>query len=201
MQSGQHIISLSLGTAAEPSAVAMVDPRTEFLKRDRENYFDVTHLERFPARHPIPAIVASVEKLMSDKRLAKNCHLLLDITLTGATPIRVFESRGLYPETFNLTNTESEEQDVLGVAQIVQQTNRLRVAKGLELASTLVDDILSYDPKPAAHGLDLRGGRNGDLVLAVSVALWWADDLTWGDDPADRVRSVHYGSGPGAWMG
>ena len=201
MQSGQHIISLSLGTAAEPSAVAMVDPRTEFLKRDRENYFDVTHLERFPARHPIPAIVAYVEKLMSDKRLAKNCHLLLDITLTGATPIRVFESRGLYPETFNLTNTESEEQDVIGVAQIVQQTNRLRVAKGLELASTLTSDIQSYAPAPAAHALDLRGGRNGDLVLAVSVALWWADDLTWGDPDPDKALPPVRHSGPGAWMG
>ena len=211
MQSGQHIISLSLGTVAEPSAVAVVDPRTEFLKRDRENFFDVTHLERFPAGRPIPVIVARVEEIMSDKRLAKNCHLLLDITSTGEAPVRVFESRGLNPKLFDLTNAGLAERsggvsrvpvrDVIGVAQIVQQTNRLQVAKDLELAPTLVVDLQSYDFKLAARGSDLRGGRNSDLVLALSVALWWADDLTWGESPTDRTPPVNYGTGPGAWMG
>ena len=186
MKAGQHIVSLSLGTVAEPSAVAVIDPRTEFEKRDRENYFNVTWLERFPAGRPIPTIVARVEELMSDKRLAKNCHLLLDITSTGEAPLRVFESRGLYPESVDLTNTGSEVRDVIGAAQVVLQTNRLQVASGLELASTLVGDLQSFDPKLAGRGLDLRGGRNSDLVLALSVALWWADDLTWGDDGADR---------------
>ena len=209
MKAGQHIVSLSLGTVAEPSAVAVIDPRTEFEKRDRENYFNVTWLERFPAGRPIPVIVARVEELMSDKRLAKNGHLLLDITLTGAAPLRVFESRGLYPESFDLTSTGSEERtggvqrvplrDVLGAAQVVQQTNRLRVAETLEHASTLVGDLLSFDPKPAGRALDLRGGRNNDFVLALSVALWWADDLTWGDDDAYRERPVLH-SGPGGWM-
>ena len=200
MQAGQHIVSLSLGTVAEPSAVVVIDPRTEFLKRDRENYFDVTHLERFPAGRPIPVIVARVEELMSDKRLARNCHPLLDITSTGEAPLRVFEGRGLYPESFDLTNTGSEVRDVIGAAQVVVQTNRLQVAKDLELASTLVGDLLSYDPKPAARGLDLRGGRNDDLVFALSVALWWADDLTWGDDPADRTLPVRF-TGEHSWMG
>ncbi len=31
--------------------------------------------------------------------------------------------------------------------------------------------------------VDLRGGRNSDLVFARTVGLWWADDLTWGDWP------------------
>jgi hypothetical protein len=30
MEAGQHIVSLSLGTVAEPSAVVVIDPRTEF---------------------------------------------------------------------------------------------------------------------------------------------------------------------------
>lgn len=210
MQAGRHIISLSLGTVAEPSAVVVVDPRTEFLKRDRENFFNVTHLQRFPAKFPIPAIVTRVEELMSDKRLAKNCHLLLDITSTGEAPLRVFESRGLNPNLFNLTNTGSEERsggvnrvpvlDVVGVGQIVVQSNRLKVASGLEQGPALVTDILAYDFKLAERRSDLRGGRNGDLVLALSVALWWADDLTWGEDPTDRVppRAIH--TGPGGWM-
>ncbi|MCH8116926.1 MAG: hypothetical protein IIA78_02275, partial [Proteobacteria bacterium] len=98
MQSGQHIVSLSLGTVAEPSGLVVIKPRTELSEpedgkrdRDSENYFNVTWLERFPAGRPIPAIVARVCEVVSDKRLAKKCSLLLDITSTGAAPCRVFE--------------------------------------------------------------------------------------------------------------
>ncbi len=198
MKAGQLVVSLSLGTVAEPSAVAVIAPRTEFEppeewggKRDRENYFDVIHLERVPAARPIPAIANRVSEIMSGERLTKNCHLLLDVTSTGAAPIRVFESRGLYPaKSIDLANTGTDKstgpvkraplRDVIGAAQVVLQTKRLKVASALDLASTLVGDLQSFDPKPVARNMDLRGGRNGDFVLALAVALWWADDLTWG---------------------
>ncbi len=222
MKAGQHIVSLSLGGVAEPSAVVVIDPRTKFgrrekqdRKRDSENHFDVTYIERFPVGRPIPAIVARVSELVSDERLAKNCHLLLDITSLGAAPLRVFEGCGLYPTAIEITNTGSEEysggvrrvplRDVIGTAQVVLQTNRLKVASALELASTLVGDLQSFDPKPVAGGLDLRGGRNSDLVLALAVALWWGDNLTWGDDGVNisplRRRSGQRYSGKDSGMG
>ncbi len=217
MKSGQHIVSVSLGTVGEPSAVVVIDPRTEFgrrekqtKKRDSENHFNVTHITRFPARHPIPVIVSRVAQLMSDERLVKNCHLLLDVTSTGTAPVRVFESSGLYPESIDLTNTGSEERsggvqrvplrDVIGAAQVVLQTSRLKVASALELAPTLVGDLQSFDPKPAARGLDLRGGRNSDIVLALAVALWWGDNLIWGDDGVD-ISPLVGGRTPRSWMG
>ena len=217
MDAGQHIVSLSLGNAAEPSAVAVIDPRTEFERRDVrsggrdwENYFDVIHLERFAAGRPIPTVVDRMSEIMSGERLTKNCHLLLDITSTGAAPIRVFESRGLYPaKEIDLANTGTDKssggvqqvpvRDVIGAAQVVLQTNRLKVASALDLASTLVGDLQSFDPKPVARGLDLRGGRNSDLVLALAVALWWGDNLTWGAPELGPHR--HVLTGPCGWMG
>ena len=158
----------------------------------------------------IPTIVNRMSEIMSGERLTKNCHLLLDITSTGAAPIRVFESRGLYPATsIDLANTAEEGQtgsskrvplrDVIGVAQVVLQTNRLKVATELELASALVGDLQSFDPKVIARGLDLRGGRNADLVLALAVGLWWGDDLTWG--AAEPEPSRPRNTGVNAWMG
>ena len=216
MDAGQHIVSLSLGNVAEPSAVVVIDPRTEFEcrdvrngGRDWENSFDVIHLERFAAGRPIPTIVDRMSEIMSGERLTKNCHLLLDLTSTGAAPIRVFESRGLYPATsIDLANTAEEGQtgsstrvplrDVIGVAQVVLQTNRLKVATELELASALVGDLQSFDPKAITRGLDLRGGRNADLVLALAVGLWWGDDLTWGAPKPEPSRPGP--TGPGGWM-
>ena len=214
MEAGQHIVSVSLGTVAEPSGLVVVDPRTEFSepddsgRRDSENYFNVTWIERFPAGHPIPAVVARVSELVSDKRLAKKCSTLLDITSTGAAPLRVFETRGLHPNLIDLTNSSDEERaghrvplrDAIGAAQVVLQTRRLKVTSGLKLSETLVTDLLGFDPKPVARGLNLRGGRNADLVFALAVALWWADQLTWDYDPPERGRPVR-GSGESSWMG
>ena len=217
MKAGHHIVCLSLGTVAEPNALVMVQPRTEFSEfrgerwaRDSKNYFDVTLIERFPAGRPIPAVVARACELISDKRLADNYTLLLDITSTGAAPARAFESRGIYPALLDLTNTAAPEQagsslrvplrDVIGAAQMILQTARLKVAKELDLAETLVADLTAFDPKPVARNMDLRGGRNADLVFALAVALWWGDQLTWGDKwsdmsgltPAVADRTVGY---------
>ncbi len=210
MKANHHIVSLSLGTVAEPSALVMVQPRTEFSEfvsdrrpRDSKNYFDVTWIERFPAGRPIPAVVARACELISDKRLADNYTLLLDITSTGAASAKVFESRGVYPAMVDLTNTTVAEQagstlrvplrDAIGAAQVVLQTARLKVASELELSGTLVAELTAFDPKPVARNMDLRGGRNADLVFALAVALWWGDRLTWGDkwiDTSDLVFGI-----------
>ena len=207
MKANHHIVSLSLGTVAEPNALVMVQPRTEFSEirddgwsRDSKNYFDVTWIERFPAGRPIPAVVARACELISDKRLADNYTLLLDITSTGAAPARAFEGRGIYPALVDLTNTAAAEQagsslrvplrDAIGAAQMVLQTARLKVASGLDLAETLVADLTAFDPKPVARNMDLRGGRNADLVFALAVALWWGDGLTWGDKWPGSPRAV-----------
>ncbi len=211
MKANHHIVSLSLGTVAEPSALVMIQPRTEFSDpggdgrpRDSKNYFDVTWIERFPAGRPIPAVVARACELISDKRLANNYTLLLDITSIGAAPARVFEGRGVYPTMVDLTNTTVEEhvgstlraplRDAIGAAQVVLQTARLKVASELELAGTLVADLTAFDPKPVARNMDLRGGRNGDLVFALAVALWWGDRLTWGDEWFD-MSGMELGGG------
>jgi hypothetical protein len=219
MKAGQHIISLSLGNMAEPGAVVAIDPRTDFERSenedgewnwDWENFYTVDGLQRFPAGHSYSAVATRISQIMSDKRLAKNCHLLLDITSAGAAPVRVFERQGHYATVIELTNSGSKEfsdgvsraplRDVIGAAQVVVQTDRLKVVSKLEHASTLGSDLLAYDPKPMTRGLDLRGGRNSDLVHALAVALWWADTLTWGDWPRTEQRPLG-GRGSGGWMG
>jgi len=199
MRSDEHIVSVSLGTIAEPSAMVVVKPFTEPWhpkdgKRDGdpENQFNVTWIERFPAGRPIPAVVARVCEVVSDKRLARKCTVLLDITSTGLAPRRLFEKRGLFPYPIELTNAGAEEhtkgmlqvplRDVIGAAQILLQTKRLKVSDDLELAAALISDLQAFDPKPIERNSDLRGGRNVDLVVALAVALWWGDKLTWNDD-------------------
>ncbi len=37
--------------------------------------------------------------------------------------------------------------------------------------------------------MDLRGGRNADLVLALAVAVWWGDRFQWNDEEIDRYTA------------
>lgn len=213
MESGDSILSLSLGTAAEPSGLIWVKPRSSFWPMDGrepeatwapyvtwENRFDVMGIDRFPVAHPLPAIVNRVSEIASDRQLNQRAIILLDISSVGPAPLRAFQSRGMYPAAIDLTNAGGESsthaaqhvplRDVIGAAQAVLQTARLRVASGLELAETLVSDLQAFDPKPIARNADLGGGRNADLVLALAVALWWGDRLTWDDDIQDRMTSA-----------
>ena len=207
MNSGDSIISLSLGTVAEPSGLVVVKPWSALSPPDgREsnpavgNQFDVKLIDRFPVGCPLPVIVNRVSEIASDKRVSRESIILLDISSVGTAPLRAFQSRGMYPAAIDLTNAGSEGfandaqhvplRDALGAAQTVLQTARLRVASALELAKTLVSDLQAFDPKPIAHA-DLRGGRNADLVLALAMALWWGDRMTWDDDILDRMTSTH----------
>ncbi len=138
--------------------------------------------------------------------------LLLDISSVGRAPLRVFEARGIFAGAIDLTNAESESytngvrrvplRDVIGAAQVVLQTARLKVASGLDLAETLVADLIGFDPKPVARDMDLRGGRNADLVLALAVAVWWGDHQTWTTDMS-KINPLAGGRSRGAysWLG
>lgn len=169
MQSGEHILSLSLGGISEPSGLAVIEPRSIYWypggredELDWENQFEVIWLERFEPGRPVPAIVARVRELLSEKRLARGHSLLLDITASGAAAVRTIERHGLYPRPTEITKAGAAEYqngaqkipllDVIGAAQIALQTQRLKVASGLELAGV---------PETAA---DLVGDVTSDVV-------------------------------------
>ena len=212
MESGDSILSLSLGTVAEPSGLVMVKPWSSLRPPDGRapeagggNRFDVRGIHRFPVGTPLPAIMNRVSEIASDRRLNQRAIILLDISSVGAAPLRAFQSQGMYPAAIDLTNAGEEGyandvqhvplRDVLGAAQVVLQMARLRVASALELAKTLVSDLQAFDPKPSARNADLRGGRNADLVLALAIALWWGDRLTWDDEMYDDTTwmdEAHY---------
>ena len=199
MESGHHIISVSLGGPAKPTGLAVIEPHSKYQhpKGDEsqlvwDNYYNVRHLERLAAGRAYPAIVARVREVASHKRLARGSTLLVDITNTGAPPLRLFEDQGLYPEPFQVTDGGNPaygdniqalpRRDMISAAQVVlQQPDRLNVSSALELAPTLVTDLQAYDPDMPERS------QNADLVTAVAVAVWWGERLTWDDEVADRM--------------
>ena len=50
MQSGSHVVSVSLGTVAEPSGLVVVDPRTQFSEQDEEYDLEEVYSRRKAGR-------------------------------------------------------------------------------------------------------------------------------------------------------
>ena len=154
MNSYDSIISLSLGTAAEPSGLVVIKPWSSLYPPDGlapeagvGNRFDVRWIERFPAGRPLPAIINRVFEVTSLKEVSRESIILLDISSVGTAPLRAFQTRGMYPATIDLTSTAAVGyandalqvplRDVIGAAQVVLETARLKVASGLDLANEL----------------------------------------------------------------
>ena len=77
MESGHHIISVSLGGPAKPTGLAVLEPKSDYwhpkgneAELESQNLYAVVWLERLAAGRAYPAIVARVRQLAAEKRLA-----------------------------------------------------------------------------------------------------------------------------------
>ena len=111
MEHGHHIIALDLGFAGEPTALAVVKPRTEYyFDTPREdslahrNHFEVVHLERFGAGTGYPEIVARTKEIASDRSRILNYTLLANTATSGPAPLTLFTERNLHPDVFVVLN-------------------------------------------------------------------------------------------------
>ncbi len=202
MESGHHIISISLGGSANPTGLAVVEPRSEYWypkgnesELDSENHFGVFWLERVPAGRSYPAIVSRVRELKATQQVSRDCSVLVDITRTGAAPLKLFEAKGIDVEPVEVTDGADAtyqngvhhlpRRDMIGAAQVALQSNRLKVSSGLELAPTLITDLQAFDP--ALTGRAAETAQIDDLVAAVAVAVWWGERLQWCDEVAESM--------------
>ena len=68
-------------------------------------------------------------------------------------------------------------RDLISASQILFDEGQLKIARELDLAAVLRDELLAFKPKAGKPGDDLEGWREGkddDLVLAVATSVWAA---------------------------
>jgi hypothetical protein len=70
-------------------------------------------------------------------------------------------------------------KDLVGTLQVLLQEQRLRIAAQLPEVPTLVDELLSFQMKPAPVSTDplpaWREGPQDDLLFAIGVGTWWIE--------------------------
>jgi hypothetical protein len=154
---------------------------------------DVRHLERLPLGTGYPAVVAHVQRMLARPPLCgdlrvKPAALVLDETGVGRAVGDIFEQAGLKPKRVSIT--AGSEVTIAGrdrwhVAKTVListvdamlHVGSLRFAAALTEAGALKDELLDFRRHLGAAGratYQARTGKHDDLVLAVSIAAWWA---------------------------
>ena len=144
MQSGYHIISVTLGGPTKSTGLAVIEPRAEYFypkgnekQLGWDNHFDVVWIERLPSGREYPAILSRIRDLKSQKRIGRDYSLLVDISASGHAAVRFLEDEGLYPEPFQVSDASGQtlhdgvrvapRKDMITAAQIALQSNRLRI--------------------------------------------------------------------------
>jgi len=147
--------------------------------------YALRHLERVSSGTSYPAIVERVQRLVD---AVGEPSLAIDVTGVG-TPVSDLFSN-LSPFLIHVVGGDmrSEEgmlhrvpkKELVSTAQVLLQTSRLRIARGLSLSKILIKELSTFRMKVPLGQKDeaptvWREGSADDLVLGLSIALWLAE--------------------------
>lgn len=159
-------------------------------------------LERLPLGTPYPRQVDRVLELLDTPALrGRHIFLIVDAGGAGLPVVDLFRESGLSPVPVTITGgtvvtghytagINVPKRDLISAAQVMLQGGRLKVSPALQEADTLRKELESYqvkiDPRTAHDSYDARSGQHDDLVLAVSLAVWWRNHWMQDVDRACR---------------
>ncbi|MHB8736953.1 MAG: hypothetical protein ACYC6M_16740, partial [Terriglobales bacterium] len=155
-------------------------------------------MQRFPLNTPYTEIVPAVARLIGMQPLY-GAPLIVDQTGVGCPVVDMLRRTGgwMVPVTITAGHAVTQVEDgswhvpkkelVTGL-QVLMQTRRLRIARGLPDAATLVRELQNFQVKITVAANETFGtwreGQHDDLVLAVALACWWAERCPPLDDSA-----------------
>lgn len=178
-------IGLDLGQAEDYSALACIE--------QAGTHYTLRHLERFCIGTPYPSVVTQVRDLVSMPPLA-GCTLVPDATGVGRAVVDLLLESNVSARIVAVTITAGHKstsdgrggvrvpkKDLVAVVKAALQGQRLHVPTGLPLAQVLVRELQTFTVQITDAGNETFGAANDrahdDLVLAVSLALWAAENL------------------------
>lgn len=176
-------------------------------------HYHVRHLERLPLGTSYPAQVARVKVLFDSLvRGEKKPNLVVDQTGVGRPVIDTLRDTKLPVKAVTITGGDTvsrdgndyrvPKRDLVSTVQVLLQSDRLKIAKGLAEAQTLISELLAFKVTINTRGHDSYGNDVGlwrenahdDMVLATALACWWGeqrnDDI---DIELPAIGSFSYG--------
>ena len=206
------ILGLDLGQQNDPTALAVLE--------QTPTHLDVRHLERWQLQTRYTDIVRDVARMCSRPEL-KDATLAVDWTGVGRAVVdQLWEADlpvNLVPITITAGHRAAQAEDGVGfrvpkkdlvsAVQVALGYRRLRWAKTLPLAELLGRELSNFRVKVTAAANETfsawREGDHDDLVLAVAVACWAAENTfagAWEPGASPEGRSETDKAPGGVWL-
>ena len=160
--------------------------------------YTIIHAEQFPLGMNSFDVVERLKQRLTHPRVAGNIVTAFDTTGAGSTDVALARSgiRGEGVECVEIVITSGHKaakkdnltytvpkQDLSNITAVFLETNRLRIAGGMAEKDTLLNELdnfgRSISEATGYESTGARAGRHDDLVLAVALALWFAEKHTW----------------------
>lgn len=185
-----YVSGLDLGQAGDFTALAVLE------RQGSPSHYDVRFLHRWHLGTPYPKIAADVVALLRRPPLPGS-PLAVDQTGVGRAVVDMLRDLAppawLRPVTITSGHEAHEDFDgikvpkreLVGVMQVLLQSDRLHFAEGMPMTATLVKEMEAFKVKVTAAANEVFGawreGQHDDLVLAVALAAWVAERMpAWG---------------------
>jgi hypothetical protein len=185
-QAPRYYLGLDLGQAQDYTALVAVERNGDL----QNAVCSVPAITRYKLGTGYPEIVASVAEKLA--RAPGQTKLALDGTGVGRAVVDLFlqhpglsaRSSDIIPVTITAGDSESREdgyyrvpkRNLVGVVQVLLQSQRLKIAENLPETPTLVSELQTFKVKITSAANDVYGewreGKHDDLVLAVALACW-----------------------------
>ncbi len=179
----EFFVGVDLGQAKDFTAFAIIEGGP---------IYKVRHLERMRGM-PYPRVVDRLYSMVNSPELLEGViHLVVDKTGVGAPVVDLIKDRGLSPISISITGGDRPsaedkkhwrvpKRDLISNLLVLSQTHRLKIAADLEEALILAEELqdlrVRIDPITAHDSYSAwREGQHDDLVLAVALAAWWAEN-------------------------
>lgn len=199
----EFFFGLDLGQAQDYTALAVLQQ----LRTAKEPDYLVRYLQRFPLDTPYTAIGPSVARLASAPGLPGNAILVVDQTGVGRPVVELFLRQPGLPPVVPITITAGQQvtmtedrslhvpkKELVRCLQRVLERRRLKIARGLPDALALTQELLNFRVTITASANETFGaGRRGehdDLVLALALACWLAENVARLESRASGVRAA-----------
>ena len=187
----EFIVGLDLGQSQDYTALVVLQRLAGATRA--EAHYHLRHLERAPLGTLYTTIVQRVQELLATPPLhARRTPLVIDRTGVGSAVTDMFTAAGLRPYAVTITGGDSvvresqyhvrvPKRELVGLLVALFQSGRLKVARDLELAPALLDELLNFRVKvnlQTAHDSyeAWRESAHDDLVLATALACWHAQN-------------------------
>jgi hypothetical protein len=198
----EYILGLDLGQSSDPSALTVTEKITPFERatHSHENRahdskitgdprYAVRHIERFDLGTSYPDVVRRVADVMDAPETGEDPTLVMDATGIGAPVVDQFHEEGLYPVQILFTGGDSvtsdgkeyrvPKADLATNVQALLEPRRLTIAKDLDLAGQLVQEMKNFRVKISDSGHarfeHATESKTDDILLSLACALWFAE--------------------------